>query len=621
MPIQQLPDYLVNQIAAGEVIERPASIVKELAENCLDAGATRIDVELQAAGVRQLLIKDNGRGIEKTELPLALTRHATSKITTVDDLQSVATMGFRGEALSSIASVARLTLCSRYQGSDQAWQIEADGVSGDFSLKPASREQGTTVSVSDLFFSIPARRKFLRAEKTELSHIDSALRKLALARPDVAISLSNNGRQLFSWSAAEGLAGAEQRVAQVLGAEFLNHALRVERETEDSVLHGWVAQPVFSRSQADMQYFYVNNRIVRDRAISHAVKLAYVDLMYHARQPAYVLYLKIDPREVDVNVHPGKLEVRFRESRAVHGLVSSTLKQVLAIGASGAELPVSSLEGSADSADGPAMVGNADASVRKTPVPASGSHGLAGRAPASYSPPSGYGRQNPIPLRAREAVAGYSDLIDSAATAGFNAHGEPDEIPRMGYALAHVHGAFVLAQSRDGLILVDAHAAHERITYERMKQQYHGGALRAQPLLLPLSVRVSETEAALAERVAETLDAAGMEIQRRGPDTLVLRSVPVELQGCDAEQLLRDVLADFSVDGDSDRIETEINKLLSSMACHGSVRANRELTTLEMNALLRDMEKTPNSDQCNHGRPTWVELDMQQLDALFMRGR
>lgn len=611
MPIQQLPDHLINQIAAGEVIDRPASVVKELVENSLDSGASKIVVDLQSGGIRSMVISDNGSGIAESELPLALNRHATSKITSLDDLQQVRSMGFRGEALSSMASVARVSITSRPQQQASAMEISVDSISGATAFKPASREPGTTVSVKDIFFNVPARRKFLKAEKTELGHIEAAIRKLALVRWDVSFTLNHNGKQVFSWPAGDGIEAGERRLQSVLGRDFIDNALYVRRDAAGLSLHGWISRPVFSRSQADMQYFYVNDRIVRDRTISHAVKQAYADLMYHARQPVYALYFEIDPGEVDVNVHPGKLEVRFRDSRAVHGFVASTVKNALAAGIGGVD-------------EGPAQpLSGAQA------APASGTT-AASTQTRQYTP-----SQANMPLRAREHAAGYAEFVHrnvpsrgqpashpntETHAAGAAAPSEP-ACPPLGFAMAHLHGAFILAESAQGLVMVDAHAAHERITYERLKRQRAEGSVRTQPLLLPVKVHVSESEAALAEDNQPLFESLGMRVDRRSADQLLVRSVPVELQRCDAEQLLRDVLSDITDSGHSYRVEEEINKLLSTMACHGSVRANRELTVIEMNALLRDMERTPNSDQCNHGRPTWVELSVKQLDGFFLRGR
>ena len=643
MPIQQLPDHLINQIAAGEVIDRPSSIVKELLENSIDAGATHIDIELENGGVRLIRIRDDGGGIAADEMKLALNRHATSKISSLDDLIDVRTMGFRGEALSSIAAVSRLTLTSKTESSEQAHEVHYDGTTGETSSRPASHQTGTTVRVADLFFNVPARRKFLRTDKTELNHIETAVRRIALGAWPIGFRLSHNQKELLHWPAIGGIAMADdspdtsaetieqsgrQRLQGVLGKEFMQNAIYFYREADGMTLHGWLAEPTFSRSQADMQYFYVNQRMVRDKTIAHAIKHAYSDLLYHSRQPAYVVYLGINPREVDVNVHPGKLEVRFRDSRKLHGFVSASVKEALA----------SVMSGNTESTATPERTGTG-----MTDVPAA--QQALGASAAEVQGRSGqfaqFQHQANMPfsksMASKERGELYRDLVSGGAGpngTGPNGTGtdgvseksadpafDASEVPPLGYAVAHLHGAFILAQSRSGMVMVDAHAAHERITYERLKDQYEQGSIRSQPLLLPLTLHVSEQEAVLAEKFAKTLAGVGLQIDHRGPTQLLIRAIPVELQSADAEQLVRDVLSDLAEHGNSTRIQQEVNKLLSSMACHGSVRANRKLTTTEMNALLRSMERTPNSGQCNHGRPTWVELSVGQLNDFFMRGR
>jgi len=609
MPIQQLPDHLVNQIAAGEVIDRPASIVKELLENSIDAGATKIDIDLEGGGVRLIRIRDNGSGIAPEEMPLALSRHATSKITSIEDLNEVRTMGFRGEALSSIAAVSRLTLTSKTETSDHALEIHYDCTTGESDQRPASHQIGTTVNVADLFFNVPARRKFLRTDRTELTHIETAVRRIALGNWQVGITLSHNGKKLQSWPAVNGSkdnssewleqAGTD-RVMAVLGSEFMQHGIFFHRVVEDLRLYGWLAQPTFSRSQADMQYFYVNQRMVKDKTISHALKRAYSDLLYHSRQPAYGVFLDMNPREVDVNVHPGKLEVRFREARKLHGFVSASVGEALASGT------IVSPEAEVEMEDG--------LSAPRAPMVTASS---GGKGYAQFS------EQRAMQLPVKERNELYRDLVSNNGkpTDSTPNNADAEEIPTLGYALAHVHGAFVLAQSANGLVMVDAHAAHERITYERLKKQYADGDVRSQPLLLPVTVHVSETEARLSEQYEGTLNKVGLHVDLRGPTEIMIRAIPVELQNADAERLLRDVLSDIAEYGSSQRVEEEVFELLSSMACHGSVRANRKLTVMEMNALLRQMENTPNSDQCNHGRPTWIELSVKELDDFFMRGR
>lgn len=644
MPIQQLPDHLINQIAAGEVIDRPSSIVKELLENCIDAGATQIDIELEAGGIRQIKIRDNGCGISATELPIALRRHATSKIASLDDLTAVRTLGFRGEALSSIAAVSRLSIISLPVDQDHAMEVRFDSASGELDTRPASHAIGTTITMADLFFNVPARRKFLKTEKTEFNHIESAVRKIALSAWDVGFTLSHNGKQMLnlpvvSETESDSEARGESRIKGVLGAEFVENSLYFSRDADDMRLSGWAAKATFSRSQADMQYFYVNSRMVRDKTITHAVKHAYSDLLYHSRQPAYALYLEMNPRDVDVNVHPGKLEVRFRDGRRIHGFVSHAVKEALAV------VP---LDQQVDE-DGVVI----DAATVMQGAPAAGGERQSTEPPGqSYAP-----HQTPMAFDVNDSKSAaqthssrfqysapqggavgqrgalYQELVGKSArgdsgnaavagTSTVNAGSESAATcPPLGFAVAHLHGAFILSQSRDGLVMVDAHAAHERISYERLKDEYDNGSVRSQPLLLPLSVHVSEAEAQLAEEHSDMFLKVGLQVDRRGLAQLVVRAIPVELQSADVEKLLRDVLSDIAENGYSFRVREEINKLLSTMACHGSVRANRALTVTEMNALLRDMERTQNSGQCNHGRPTWVELSVKQLDALFLRGR
>lgn len=627
MPIQQLPDHLINQIAAGEVIDRPSSIVKELLENSIDAGSTRIDIEIEAGGTRLIKIRDNGSGISSDELPIALRRHATSKISSLDDLTAVTTLGFRGEALSSIAAVSRMSIVSMPEGQDHAQEVSFDCSTGELDTRPASHAVGTTITVADLFFNVPARRKFLRADKTEFNHIEAAVRKIALSVWHVGITLSHNGKQVLNLPVAGSLIeggepSGERRIQGVLGAEFLENALPVFREADDLRLTGWVAKATFSRSQPDMQYFYVNSRMIRDKTVVHAVKQAYSDLLYHSRQPAYSLYLEMNPREVDVNVHPGKLEVRFRDGRRIHGFVSRAVSEVLSAAPGSRELSqgaeTAEQNGVAQTYpthQSPMAFGVNDGASDNS----SASPGGMGNSPFQYTPP----------VNANVGARGklYQELVAGGTTNNMQNGNSPlpdtdeQQFPPLGFAVAHLHGAFILSQSKNGLVMVDAHAAHERISYERLKDEYDNGSVRAQPLLLPMPVHVSEAEAELAEEHSDMFLKVGLQIDRRGLSQIVVRSVPVELQSANVEQLLRDVLSDIADSGYSFRIREEINKLLSTMACHGSVRANRALTVTEMNSLLRDMERTKNSEQCNHGRPTWVELSVKQLDALFLRGR
>ncbi|WP_115563064.1 DNA mismatch repair endonuclease MutL [Xanthomonas arboricola] len=623
MAIRQLPEILINQIAAGEVVERPASVVKELVENALDAGATRVDIDLEEGGVRLIRIRDNGGGIPPDELPLAVSRHATSKIASLDDLETVATLGFRGEALPSIASVSRFTLISRRHDAEHgsALQIEG-GRLGE--VTPHAHAPGTTVEVRELFFNVPARRKFLRAERTELGHIEEWLRSLALARPDVELRVSHNGKPSRRYKPGDLYSDA--RLGETLGEDFARQALRVDHSGAGLRLHGWVAQPHYSRASTDQQYLYVNGRSVRDRSVAHAVKMAYGDVLFHGRQPAYVLFLELDPARVDVNVHPAKHEVRFREARLIHDFVYRTLQDALAQTRAGAT---------------PNSIGSDGAGYAAT----GGMGNLAGDGAATYSGASGNGggsgsyahwtpSQTPLGLRVDEARAAYSALYappsgsaqQSASLPQFSGTGLPvtaedSGVPPLGYAVAQLHGIYILAENAEGLIVVDMHAAHERIGYERLKNAHDSIGLHAQPLLVPMTLAVGEREADTAEREAETLATLGFEITRAGPQSLHVRSIPALLANAEPEALLRDVLGDLREHGQSRRIASARDELLSTMACHGAVRANRRLTVPEMNALLRDMEATERSGQCNHGRPTWARFTLSDIDRWFLRGR
>ncbi len=603
MRIRQLPENLINQIAAGEVIERPASVVKELVENSLDAGATRIEVDLEAGGVKLIRVRDNGGGIEAEDLPLALTRHATSKIASLDDLESVRSMGFRGEALPSIASVSRFRIVSRPAAAVIAYAVESDN--GQISeVKPAQHPPGSTVEMRELFFNVPARRKFLRAERTELSHIEDGLRAVALARPEVAFSLTHNGREMLRDGASES--SPEARVDAMLGEDFLANSLRIEHAGAGLRLHGWVGLPTASRAQADRQYFFVNRRLVRDKVVSHAVRQAYADVLFHGRHAAFVLFLDVDPLMVDVNVHPAKAEVRFRESRLVHDFLYRTLHEALAGTRAGvaAAMPAT---GGMPSASFPGMT-----SMR-----------------AQWSAPM----QSGLRLGAAEPMAAYASLYGNARDAGLSAapaslqtpftDAEPAaaEMPPLGFAIAQLHGVYVLAQNAEGLIVVDMHAAHERITYERLKADQACGAIPSQMLLVPIGLSVSQREADAAEAQAAQLAALGIELTRSGPQRVTIRRIPLVLEDADVERLMRDVLAEFALHESSRRLEEMQNEILSTMACHGSVRANRRLGIAEMNALLRQMEATDRSAQCNHGRPTWVYMSMVELDRMFKRGQ
>ena len=595
MRIHLLPPQLSNQIAAGEVVERPASVVKELLENSLDAGATSIGVEVMQGGAGLIRVRDDGQGIHHDDLALALSRHATSKIATTDDLGRIATLGFRGEALPSIASVARLSITSRLRGADQAWTLQGD----DGAPAPAAHQPGTTVEVRDLFYNIPARRKFLRTEKTEFSHIETVFRRIALSRYGVEFTLTHNGRMVYRLKPAADPARRIERVAAVCGQAFASHLLEIECETTGLHLWGWIGLPTFSRSQADLQFFFVNGRVIRDRLVGYAVRQAYQDVLFHGRHPVYALYLEMPAEQVDVNVHPTKHEVRFRDSRAVRDFLFSAIHQSLA----------------------EARPGDTQAdTVPVAPLPA-GEPRVARNAPTGRPP-----QQKPMPLRVREQAAqAYGRFFDLARKPASVVEEEADRDAApdqpLGQALAQIHGVYILAENKSGLVLVDMHAAHERIVYERMKETHRQGGIKRQPLLVPVSLQVSRQEADLAEGRQAFFSELGFDIERLSPETLVVRSVPALLCEGDVESLVRDVIADMATHGDSRRIEEKINEVLATMACHGSVRANRRLTIPEMNALLRDMEKTERGGQCNHGRPTWISFSLEELDQLFLRGQ
>ncbi|WP_413624032.1 DNA mismatch repair endonuclease MutL [Luteibacter sp. Lutesp34] len=612
MPIRPLPPELINQIAAGEVIERPSSVVKELVENSIDAGARRIEVDIEQGGVRLIRVRDDGGGIPRDELPLAVASHATSKIGSFDDLERVSSMGFRGEALASVSSVARFSLTSRQAGDDSAWRIEVDGGRMQ-DVRPAQHPQGTTIEVRDLFYNVPARRKFLRAERTEFAHIDDLLKSLALAREGVDIRLSHNGKPVRLLKPARDENAALARVAEVLGPEFPGHALRVEHEAAGMRLSGWVGLPTASRSQADQQYFYVNGRLVRDRIVAHAVRQAYADVLFHGRHPVFVLFLELDPAGVDVNVHPAKSEVRFREQRLIHDFLFRTLHEALAQTRAGAALPSTEI-------DAPVSAGAVGAFIDHRP--------LASPSPSSSAMPAWpqHASQSRLNLGVRDQpLADYATLFGASAAsrpAPLPAGNEADgDVPPLGYAIAQLKNIYVLAENAHGLVLVDMHAAHERITYEKLKNGRVTANLRSQMLLVPLSIAVSAKEAAAAEEHADALGEWGLELSRSGPGAVVVRRIPSLLEGADVAQLTRDVLGELAQHGSSRRLEELENELLSTMACHGSVRAGRRLGIPEMNALLREMEATERSGQCNHGRPTWVQLSLGELDKLFLRGR
>lgn len=605
--IRILEPRLANQIAAGEVVERPASVVKEAVENSLDAGATRIEIDVESGGTRLIRIRDDGAGIGGEDLTLALARHATSKIDSIEDLEAVQSLGFRGEALASIASVSRLTLTSNTADtSAQGQQALCEGRDMAVSVKPAPHPRGTTLEVRDLFYNTPARRKFLRTEKTEFGHLHEVVKRQALSRPEVTFVLRHNGKQTLQLNEASSDKEQRRRVASICGTDFAEHTVAVERQAGSMRLWGWVAEPTFSRSQADLQYFFVNGRVIRDKLVSHAIRQAYRDVLFHGRHPAFVLFLELDPAGIDVNVHPTKHEVRFRDSRGVHDFLFGTLSRALADVRPGQTAPaVSSVHGD-EGAFQPAM----NLASGGSPVP-SGSFAevLPSAGAVSHSDFASSGQAT----RWRQVSAGEAAQPDFTQASS--------EIPPLGFAVAQLHGIYILAENQHGLILVDMHAAHERITYERLKQAREGSGITRQPLLVPLTMAVSNREAAIAAEQSEELASLGVLIEATGEESVICRELPAALKDADAEALVRDVLSDLLEFGTSDRIASSLDELLSTLACHTSVRANRRLTLPEMNALLRDMEETERSGQCNHGRPTWVQLGISELDKLFLRGR
>lgn len=623
--IAPLPDLLISQIAAGEVIERPASVLKELLENAVDAGARAIEVRLDGGGIRRIAVSDDGCGIPESELGLALTRHATSKIASLHELESVNSMGFRGEALASVASVARLTLTSRTADDAHAWQVE----SAQNKPTAASGPIGTTIDVRQLFDEVPARRKFLRAEPTEYGHCVDALERIALAQPHIAFRLFHNDKAQRHWRAAD----IAQRVRDVLGAEFIEQGLEVEQEHGLIILRGIVTRPTYARSRADRQYLYVNGRYVKDRTVAHAIRQAYADVLHGDRQPAYVLFLQVDPAGVDVNVHPAKHEVRFRDSGAIHRFVSKALGHILASAGGQSAAPASAEapafspspypdpSGQYGNAYGPAGTAPSNSESGQPPL-----DGGAAPLPTFFRPNQ---HQRAFPLRDHGADASSTNWqsfyrpLDPPGTAT----GQPPdaatgehEFP-LGMALGQLHGIYILAQNHAGLVLVDMHAAHERVVYEQLKKAMDTQSLPCQELLVPVVFAVTEKEVALLDEHGDTLAQLGLTLRAAGPASVAVRAVPALLANGDIESLARGVLRDLASVGMSPRLTEQRNELLSTMACHGSVRANRRLTLDEMNGLLRKMEQTERADQCNHGRPTWVQWKVGELDRMFMRGQ
>ena len=664
MSIKQLPPHLVNQIAAGEVVERPASVIKELLENSIDAGSKKIEIDIEQGGVKRIRIRDDGKGIPPEELSLALSRHATSKIASLDDLEHVASLGFRGEALPSIASISRMTVSTRTADSKQGWSLTDDGQEDFDDPVPVAHAKGTTIDVRDLFFNVPARRKFLKTENTEFKHLQEVVKKISLSNFQIGITLRHGNRNVLTLQPAKDRAGADRRVAEICGPAFMEQSLYLDFEAAGLKLWGWVGLPTFSRSQADLQYFYVNGRIIKDRVVTHAVRQAYSDVLYHGRHPAYVLFLELAPEKVDVNAHPTKHEVRFRDSRLVHDFLYRTLHQALAdvrpneADGSKPDLPSNVPENmsmaqfnaeamrSQQNLNIPVNHGSSSGSMSieefKQSTSGQGVSGqsFSGQAAARkavqtsgqvneqmavyqrmHESGSSHSPSRPAPLADKFYDKLSTHVNSSLPVDTSNNETDKGGVPPLGFAVAQLHGIYILAENAEGLVVVDMHAAHERITYEYLKKSMTEDSIRSQPLLVPSSLAVSQKEGDCAEEFAETFQKLGFELSRLAPEKLTIRAVPSLLKESNVEQLVRDVLSDLLEHGSSERIQQEMNEILSTMACHGSVRANHRLTIPEMNALLRDMENTERSSQCNHGRPTWTQMSIDQLDKLFMRGQ
>ncbi len=649
MSIKQLPPHLVNQIAAGEVVERPASVVKELLENSIDAGSKKIEIDIEQGGVKRIRIRDDGKGIPKDELSLALSRHATSKISSLDDLEQVMSLGFRGEALPSIASVSRMTVSSKTESGEQGWTLTDDGQEDFDEPAPIAHAKGTTIDVRDLFYNVPARRKFLKTENTEFKHLSEVVKKISLSNFQIGITLRHGNRNVLSLQPAKDRAGADRRVAEICGPAFMEQSLYLDFEAAGLKLWGWVGLPTFSRSQADLQYFYVNGRIIKDRVVTHAVRQAYSDVLFHGRHPAYVLFLELAPEKVDVNAHPTKHEVRFRDARLVHDFLYRTLHQALAdvrpneIEENRPELPDNMSRRQYDA--------EAIRSQQSLSIPVEQTQSMFGQSNSEtpnnfargYTPTHAAGQvadqmavysrlhepgENSTASRPAPLADKFYDKLSTHVNSSLSVddsnntdYTDKGGIPPLGFAVAQLHGIYILAENAEGLVVVDMHAAHERITYEYLKKSMSQDSIRSQPMLVPASLAVSQKEGDCAEEFAETFQQLGFELNRLAPEKLAIRAVPSLLKESNVEQLVRDVLSDLLEHGSSERIQQEMNEILSTMACHGSVRANHRLTIPEMNALLRDMERTERSGQCNHGRPTWTQMSVDQLDKLFMRGQ
>lgn len=637
--IEQLPSYLADQIAAGEVVERPASVVKELLENALDSGATHIDIMIEEGGEKSIVIVDNGSGIPKEELLLAVSRHATSKIKNGTDLACVATLGFRGEALASISSVSRFEIVSRHQDESAAWKLYSEGEGNWSDAQPSAGTIGTRVSVSDLFFNTPARKKFLRTAKTEFSQIDQLVKRVMLSRPNVGFKLVHNQKVVRQVFAVTDQASLQKRLNQLMGSSFVEQSLSIAFETQDIKLSGWVGLPTFNRSQTDMQYIFVNGRIVRDRLLSYAVKQAYADVLYHGRHPAYLIFIEMPHDLVDVNVHPAKYEVRFANGRWVYDFLRRSVREAVAkpvVSETGSGASLNSVGLGYNSSNGSAFAPYNLNSSRFATQDSAIQESMSFQAPsenasskefvvhAFQNTQSGsYNANLADVIQQRRQGNGIADLGIAEPTSDYSVdriNGNTD-MPMLGFAKAQLHGVFILSENQHGLVLVDMHAAHERVVYERFKKQWQNDRLISQPLLVPMALTFEQSQIAVWQEYESLFEKLGFVLEALGPEQLKVTAVPVLLMKSDIPGLVNDMIADLAVAGQTQQVEERINHILSTMACHGSVRANRQLTIAEMNALLREMEVTERSDQCNHGRPTWVQLSIDQLDSLFMRGQ
>jgi len=598
--IHKLPSLLVDQIAAGEVIERPASVVKELVENALDARASRITIEIENGGKKLIRITDNGVGLAKDDMTLAIQRHATSKINSLEDLESLNSLGFRGEALPSIVSISRFSLISKTTDSDYAFQLNCLGGACE-PVKPAQHPQGTTIEVRDLFYNTPARRRFLKTERTEFLRIDDLIKRVSLSRFDVGFTLIHNGKTVRSSQGGEQDANKKMRIVQLCGKDFFENAFFIDEQRHGMRLYGWVAKPSWNRASADRQFFYINGRMIKDKLIGHAVRQAYQDVLFHGRFPAFVLYFELDPTWVDVNVHPTKHEVRFRESQQVHGFIFGSLNHALSQTKPGSDLQATGEQGLNTANISPIDYSKMQSSLQ-------------------FGRPAASNYVAETPNNYLQSIAQASQGLPSFQENANTSH-DQEEMPPLGYAKAQIHGVFIIAENAQGMIVVDMHAAHERITYEYFKANIENQGIRSQTLLVPLAISVSERETHAVEQHKTWFEKLGIGIQAGSKESVIVRKVPTLLAKTDIESLIKDVLSEIVMLGSSTKIEASMNELLSSMACHGSVRANRQMTIVEMNALLREMEKTERADQCNHGRPTWVQMDMKQLDRLFLRGQ